>query len=174
MSNKIQDLDIKNRTYYFFNDIINIKNFDPNNIKIDEKSYKDILIYYSGYVIKDLKYVKINSVNPIYLIFGKVYGYFEEISRNKSLTLVSTNESTEMIKRYEELWSKIRDLIRSITKNSDDCDEKYMKIKFKSDDELPLNKTIETPSMIVVVRTIFYESNKCYPQVFLDECLCKI
>ena len=166
MSNKIQDIDIKNRTYYFFNDTINIKNFDSNNIKIDEKSYKDILIYYSGYVIKDLKYVKI--------IFGKVYGYFEEISRNKSLTLVSTNESTEIIKRYEELWSKIKDLIRSITKNSDDCDEKYMKIKFKSDDELPLNKAIEIPSMIVVVRTIFYENNKCYPQVFLDECLCKI
>ena len=41
---------MKNRTYYFFNDIINIKNFDPNNIKIDEKSYQNILIYYIGYV----------------------------------------------------------------------------------------------------------------------------
>ena len=40
MSNKVKDIDIKNRTYYFFNDIINIKNFDSNNIKIDEKSYK--------------------------------------------------------------------------------------------------------------------------------------
>ena len=48
MSNKIKDIDIKNRIYYFFNDIINIKNFNPNNIKIDEKSYKNILIYYIG------------------------------------------------------------------------------------------------------------------------------
>ena len=48
MSNKVQDINIKNRTYYFFNDIININNFDPNNIKIDEKSYKDIFIYYIG------------------------------------------------------------------------------------------------------------------------------
>ena len=48
MSNKIKDIDIRNRTYYFFNDIINIKNFNPNNIKIDEKSYKNILIYYIG------------------------------------------------------------------------------------------------------------------------------
>ena len=56
MSNRVKDIDIKNRTYYFFNDIINIKNFDPNNIKIDEKSYKNILIYYIGYVtIKDSK-----------------------------------------------------------------------------------------------------------------------
>ena len=59
MSNKIKDIDIKKRRYYFFNDIINIKKFDPNNIKIDEKSYKNILIYYIGYMaIEDLKYVK--------------------------------------------------------------------------------------------------------------------
>ena len=50
MSNKVKDIDIKNRTYYFFHDIIDIKNFDPSNIKIDEKSYKNILIYYIGYV----------------------------------------------------------------------------------------------------------------------------
>ena len=73
MSNKVKDIDIKNRTYYFFKDIIDIKNFD---IKIDEKSYKDTLIYYIGYVtIKDSKYVKINSVNPLCLIFIKVNGY---------------------------------------------------------------------------------------------------
>ena len=78
------------------NDIINIKNFDTNNIKIDEKSYKNILIYYIGYVtIKDSNYVKINSVNPLNLIFSKVNGYFEEINRNKCLTLVPTNESKE-------------------------------------------------------------------------------
>ena len=50
MSNKTKDIDIKNHTYYFFDDIIDIKNFDPNNIKIDKKSYKNILIYYIGYV----------------------------------------------------------------------------------------------------------------------------
>ena len=55
MSNKVKDIFIKSRRYYFFDDIINIKHFDPNNIKIDETSYKNILIYYIGYVtIKDL------------------------------------------------------------------------------------------------------------------------
>ena len=78
MSNKVKDIDIKNRAYYIFDDIINIKNFDPNNIKTDERSYKNILIYYIGYAtIKDLKYIKINSINPLYLIFSKVNGYFE-------------------------------------------------------------------------------------------------
>ena len=69
MSNKVKDMSIKNRTYYFFDNIISMKKFNPNNNKIDEKSYKNILIYYIGYVtIKNLKYVKINSVNPLYLI----------------------------------------------------------------------------------------------------------
>ena len=68
MRNKVKDIDFNNRTYFFFNDIINIKNLDSNNIKIDEKSYKNILIYYIGYVtIKDSNNVKIYSVNPLYL-----------------------------------------------------------------------------------------------------------
>ena len=82
-----------------------------------------------------------------------------------------TNESKEKIKKYEELWIQIRDLIQSITKNSDDYDEKYMKIKFDSDDNLPLNKTIEIPTITIVVRAVFHENNKCHPQDFLDECL---
>ena len=66
MSNKVKEIDIKVQTYYFFDDIINIKDFDPNNIKIDEKLYKNILMCYSGYMkIKDSKYVKINSVNHL-------------------------------------------------------------------------------------------------------------
>ena len=64
----------------------------------------------------------------------------------------------------------------SVTKNSDDYDynEKYMNIKLNSDDELPLNKTVEIPTKTIVARAIFLENNKYYPQVFLDECLYKI
>ena len=68
---------------------------------------------------------------------------------------------------------KIGDLIRSVTKNSDNCDEKYMKIKFNWDDELPLNKTVEIPLRKIVVRTVFHENNK-YVQIFLAECLYEI
>ena len=69
---------------------------------------------------------------------------------------------------------KIRDIIRSITKNLDDYNEKFMKIKFDSDGNLPLNKWIEIPIMALVVRAVFREKNKYYPKVFLDECLYKI
>ena len=71
------------------------------------------------------------------------------------MTLVPTNESKEKVKKYEELWSKIKDLIRSITKKSDDYDEKYMKIKFNSDNKLPLNKTTKFHSMMIVVSAVF-------------------
>ena len=60
--------------------------------------------------------------------------------------LVPTNETKENIKKYEKLWSKIRNLIRLMTENSDGYDENYMKIKFNLDEELPLNKMIEIPS----------------------------
>ena len=140
MSNKVKDIETKNLTYYFLDDIINIKILS-SNIKIDEKSYKNILIYYVGYVtIKDSRYVKINSVNPLYLIFEKKNGYFEEINKSKYLKLVPTNDSKEKNNKCEELWCERRDLIRQMTKNSDGYDEKYMKIKFHSDNELPLNK----------------------------------
>ena len=89
--------------------------------------------------IKDSKNVKINRVNPLYLIFNEVNGYFGEINRNKYLTIAPTNQSKEKIKKYEKL------------------------IKFNSDDELPLNKTIEIPSMTIVVRAIFLENDKYYP-----------
>ena len=69
---------------------------------------------------------------------------------------------------------KSEDLIRSITKNSDDYDEKYAKIKFNSDDELPLNKMVDIPTIKIFVRAIFLENNKYYLQVFLDESLYKI
>ena len=151
-------------TYYFFADIINIRDFDPNNIKTDEKSYKIILIYYAGCatIKKDLK---IHSVNPLYLIFSDVKGYFEEINGNKYLMLVPTNESEEKSA-----------LIRLITKkNLHDYYEKYMKVKFDSDDNLPLNKTIENAIVTIVIRAGFlFENNKYYSPVFLDEYLSKI
>ena len=117
------------------------------------------------------EYIKIYSVNPLYLIFRNVNGYLEEINKSKYLMLVPTNESK---KKNEEQRRKIKDLIRSITLNSDDYDEKYMKIKFNSDDELPLNKAIEIPTITVIVRAVFLKNNRYYLQVFLGKCLYKI
>ena len=105
--------------------------------------------------IKYSKYLTINCVKYLYVIINKVNGCVEEFNLNKSLTLVPTNENKEMIKKFEKLWSKIINLISSITKNSDDHNDKFIKIKFNFDEELPLNKTIDISSMIIVIKTVF-------------------
>ena len=79
--------------------MINIEDFGSNLLKIDRKSYKNIDIYYIGYItMKDFDYVKINSVNPLYLIIGEADGYIEEKKGNKYLTFASTNKNKKVLK----------------------------------------------------------------------------
>ena len=82
---KFNEINIKNQTYYFFNDMINIKIFQSNLLKIDKKSHKDIDIYYIGYTtIKTFgDYENVHSVNPLYLIINKAYGYIKEENGSK-------------------------------------------------------------------------------------------
>ena len=75
---------------------------------------------------------------------------------------------SKTLKKYTELWDKIEDLIKSITNISGDYDEMYVKIKFNSDDNLPLNKISKLHNLITVVRSVVQED---YPHVFLDKCL---
>ena len=105
---QVKEINIKNQTYYFFDDMINIKNFHSNLLKIDKKSYKNIDIYYIGYItVKDSEYVKIDSENPLYLIINEVGGYFKEINGNKYLTLVSTDKNKKVLTKYTEVWDEI-------------------------------------------------------------------
>ena len=78
--------------------MININDFDSNLLKIDKKSHKNIAIYYIEYItMKDSDYLKINSVNPLYMIIGEVDGCIEEKTGNKYLTLVSTDKNREVL-----------------------------------------------------------------------------
>ena len=88
---------------------------------------KNILLYYIGYMtVKHVRYVRINSVSPLYLIIHKINRYIEESKWNKYLTLAPNDESKDTLKQPEELWAKVRDLIKSKAKNADDKDEKRM------------------------------------------------
>ena len=93
----VKQINIKNRTYYFYNDMINIKDFEPNLLKIDKKSYKNIDIYYIGYItIKKIDdYESIYSVNPLYWRIGYTSGYTEEKNRNKYLIFVLLMKAKE-------------------------------------------------------------------------------
>ena len=111
---EIKQINIKNRTYYFYNDQIGLKDFDARLLKIDKKDYNKIDIYYIGYVTikKNADYNNINSVNPLYLMINQMISHFEcnsfecnsieEKNENKYLVLDGIDENKEVLKKYEE------------------------------------------------------------------------
>ena len=136
----VKQVNIISRTYYFYNDIIDLENFDTKLLKIDKKSYKDIGIYNIGYVTKKKigDCMNINSVNPLYLNITHSNGYIEEKGVNKYLVFDSTDENKELLTKYDDAFNGIRDKIKEINNNECDYEKDYMKIKFSSDNDLPL------------------------------------
>ena len=169
----IKQINIKTRTYYFYNDIIDLENFKSNLLKIDKKSYKDIGIYNIGYIaIKKIDDCKnIYGMNPLYLRVDHASGYIEEKGVNKYLIFDSTDENKELLKKYNDVWNGIRDKIKEISSNECDYKKDYMKIKFNSDDNLLLNKPLKFRNMAITTRSVFEEDGKLFLQVFLDDIL---
>ena len=164
---EIKQINIKNQTYYFYNDIIDLKNFDGWLLKIDKKSFKGIGIYNIWYItIKNIDDCKnIHSVNPQYLRIYHASGYVQTKGFRKYLVFDSTDENKELLKKCN-IFNGIRDKIKEIS--SDKCDYKkdYMKIKFNSGDSLSLNKPLKFHNMTITIRSVFEEDGKLYPQVF--------
>ena len=109
----VKQIDIKNRTYYFYNDI-NLENFKSNLLKIDKKSYKDIGIYNIGYItIKKIDDCKnIYSVNPLYLRINHASGYIEEKEINRylvfdSMELHSTDENKKLLNKFNDVLMEL-------------------------------------------------------------------
>ena len=170
----INQINVKNRMHYFFNDMINTEDFDSSLLKIDKKSYKNIGIYnIASITIKTTNdYENIHSVNPLYLMSDKVNRHIEENNGNKYLVFNSADENKELLKTYKELWNGIKNTIETINRGkTSEYGKDFMKITFDLDDDLPLNKQLVFPTMAIVVRSVFEEDGKYYPQVYLDECL---
>ena len=143
-------------------------------LKLDKKSYKNLDIYNIGYVtIKKIGYgYDINSVNPLYLRINNVNGYIEEVNEDKYLVFDVTYENKKLLKRYDDVFNAIMDKIKKKIDNDWlDYSKDHMKIKFHSDDHLPLNKPLKLYNINVSIRCLFSEDNKLYQQVFLDEAL---
>ena len=142
---EVKQINIKNRTYYFYNDMINLKNFEPNLLKIDRKSYKNIGIYNIGYItIKKIDDCEIiYSVNPLHMLVNHASGYIEEKNGNKYLIFDSTDENKELLKKYNDVWNGIKNKIEAVTSGECDYEKDYMEIKFNSDDDLPLKKPLK-------------------------------
>ena len=164
---QIKEINIKNRTYYFFDDMIDIKNFHSNLLKIDKKSHKDIDIYYIGYItIKKFSDCEnIHSVNPLCLRIRSATGYFKEKYGEKYFIIDLTEE-------YEEVFSGIKSEIETLNSGKELFHEKnYAKIGVNTEDNLPLNKPLKFPTLTIIIRCILQKGEKLYPQIYLDECL---
>ena len=127
---KTKELNIRNQTYYFLDDMIDIRNFHSNLLKIDRKPYKDVDIYYIGFItIKKFSDCKnIHSVNPLYLVIYSATWHFIEKNGEKYLILDSTD-------KYKEVFSEIRSKIKTINDGKELFYEKdYAKIGVGTDD----------------------------------------
>ena len=164
----VKQINIKNRTYYFYNDIIDLKNFESNLLKIDKKSYKDIGIYSIGYItikrIDDCE--NISSWSPLYLRITHASRYTEEKNGNKYLIFDSIDENKELLKKYSDVFHGIKDKIKEVCGDECNYEKDYTKIKCNSDDNLPLSKPLKFNLMTVTTRSIFEKDGKLCPQVF--------
>ena len=136
-----------------------------------------IFTIFIGYITikKNEDCENIYSVNPLYLITGKVDGHIEEKNGSKYLVFDSTDENKEVLKKYRELWYGIKNEIETINGGKKgEYNKDFMKIKFNTDDNLPLNKPLKLYLLTIIVRSIFEGDGKFYPQLYLDNCLYEV
>ena len=110
-------------------------------------------------------------MNPLYLHITHASRYIEEINQNKYLLFDSIDKNKELLKKYNDVFNGIMDKIKEISNDECDYEKDYMKIKFNSDDNLPLNKPLKFHNMTITIRSVFEEDGKLYPQVFLHDTL---
>ena len=126
---KLKQINIKNRTYYFYNNQINLQDFDARLLKVDKKNYKEIRIYYIGCVT--IKIIgnssNINSVNPLYLMINEMIGHFKEKNEIKYLVLDDVDENKEVSKKDKEVWDRIKKDIEKINDGKKVEYGKYLK-----------------------------------------------
>ena len=168
-----KQINIKNRTYYFYDDIIDIKKFDARLLKLDNKSYKNIGID---------DYENIYSVNPLYLFITNANGYIEDSSIdhasgyikeevvNKYLVYRCLQMKIKSYRKYNDVWNGIKNKIKEVDNSEFDYGKDYMKIRFNSDDNLPLNKPLKFRNMTITIRFVFEEDGKLCLQFFFRRC----
>ena len=102
-----KQMNIKNRTYYFYNDLINITNFEASNLKLDKKTSLGLDIYYIGYVDKKPEW-NVNSVNPLYLMIDRIDGFVKEKNGSKYLNISDTDRNNEVLTKYNQVFDGIK------------------------------------------------------------------
>ena len=137
---------------------------------------------YNWYILqlKKIEYITIKkiddcenicSVNPLYLRINHTSRYIEKKGANKYLIYDSTDANKELLKKYNDVWNRIKNKIKEISSGECDYEKDYMKIKFSSHDNLSLNKPLKFYNITITIRSVFEEDGKLYPHLFLDDTL---
>ena len=136
--------------------MINLKHFEANLLKIDKKSCKNIGIYNIGYITikKTDDYESIYGVNPLYLQVNHANRYIEEKIENKYLIFDSSDQNKELIKKYQDAQSGIKDKIEAVGSGKCAYEKDYMKMKINSDNNLPLEKPLKLHMMTIMIRSV--------------------
>ena len=166
MEAKATQIKIINQAHYHYHDIISLKNFES---KFSETDRKQALIRR----IDD--YERICRVTaPLFWVVSFESGYIEERGGNKYLIFDNSfAKNKDLLKKYTEFWSVVKRKIKKINGGKEtDYRKDYIKIKFESDDDLPLNEPLIFYEMHIFVRFVFKEDDKLCPELFLDETLC--
>ena len=156
-------VNITNCQNYFFNSMTNIKNFDLSLLSINQISVKS-----TDCVIYGVEYFKnFDNKKSLYLVFNNVEAYIEKYNEDKNLVFALTDKNKEALENYTELWDEVKDQIELISDNEPtEYKKDFMKIKFESDDDLSLGKVLNIPLCVIIVRFVFRENNRYYPQFF--------
>ena len=169
---ELKQINIKNRTYYFYSDIIDLDEFDESKIKVDKKDFNDIDIYYLGYEHK--KKISecnvINSINPFYLRTVDMNGQFEKGKDDAWYLIISDDD---IFKKHVDIFESIKNKVTEKTWDAVEYDKDYMKIKFESNNILPASKDVNIRMATIIIRAILVQDGKYYPQLFLDDGLYK-
>ena len=137
-----KEINIKNRTYYFYNDIIDLYEFDESKIKVDKKDFNDIDIYHLGYEYKK-KITECNvirSVNPLYLRIAHIKGQFEKGKDDAWYLVISDKD--DVYKKLVKFFESIKNEITEKTWDALKYDKDYMKIKFESNNIFPTDEDV--------------------------------
>ena len=161
---EIKQINIKNRTYYFYNDIINLDEFDGSKIKVDRKNFNDIDIYYLGYEYKKkiTECNEINSVNPLYLRIKDMKGQFKK-SKGDNVWYLIISEVENVLRIFVNIYKSFRAKIEENAGGIVQYDKDYMIIKFESNDNLPTDNTVNMRRFIIIIRSVFAQNGKFYP-----------
>ena len=108
------------------------------------------------------------------MIIG-IDSFIEEKNGDKYLNISDTQRNSEVLQKYSKVWNGLKDCVDKINDSKlGEYDKNFMKIKFNSEDDIPLNKELHFPTITTIIRGVFEKDGKYYPQIFLDERLYEV